>query len=114
MTLTRCVLRIQNEHFVQRPTFLSDQLVVLCVVSPFPFPSDKDSVVKEYEAHCMVYFVRRRVKGDYVIDFGYYMAAGRSWNELGRSFDLHVEGLHLIRVEDSKVRDRGADVATTL
>jgi hypothetical protein len=113
---TRLVLRIENDHFGQRPAPLGDPPGTFPSLGPpLPLARNENRVVEDDEPHRMARSVRCRVEGDHaVVDLRDDMSSGCRRHELGGSFDLLVERLHLARVKNPEIGHGAANVATTL
>lgn len=101
--LTRRILSVKYQHLIQGPTSLRNQLLALHVVSSPSLPSHQHSIIEEYEPTRMIYSVRRRVQSKDTVHLGDHMATWGGWDKLCRSFDLGVQVLHLVRVEDFQI-----------
>ncbi len=80
---TRGVLRIQNEHFVERPTAVGDEFVAFRRIAATTPPGDKDGIVKDYEAHSTHRLVRSCIENEDTVYLCNDVSAGCRRHKLG-------------------------------
>ena len=111
---TRRILRIQNQHLVQRPAPFCDQFPLLCPPRsgsgrpiapcvPPPSPGHEDGIIEDDEPDGMVDLVGGSVESHDAVHLEHDVSAGGGGSKFGRTLDLGVQSLHLVRVEDAEV-----------
>ena len=111
---TGTVLRIQNEHFIERPAAVRDEFVAFRSVTATTLASDQYGVVEKYEPYGTCGLVGCCVKNRYVVHLCDDMTARRRRHKFGRAFDLGMQILYLIRVEHTQISDGRADIASAV
>ena len=108
------VLRIQDKHFIEWPTAVCNKLIAFRRVTTTTFASHEYGVIEKDESYSAHGLVSRCVKRQYTIYLGDNMPARGRRDKLGRTFDLGVQILHLVRIKYAQVCDGRANITSAV